>query len=161
MMKALIEAARGADHACRAMPSTWTNMLVVAIASRALFDLHESDRVFREEGLDAYRAHQIEREDEPLAPGTACSVCMFGMAIALPGGTAQAPTAGLAVIASVAPFRCLGSVVELFVDLAKPQRRHPVLLPVGTRAFPIRRSASPKVHRSAPGKLVSSKVRSS
>jgi len=55
---------------------------------------------------------------------------MIGMAIAVRGGTAQAPTAGRAVIASVAPFRRLVSVVELFVDLAKPQRRHPVLLPV-------------------------------
>jgi hypothetical protein len=58
------------------------------------------------------------------------SACMIGMAIAVRGGTAQAPTAGRAVIASVAPFRRLVSVVELFVDLAKPQRRHPVLLPV-------------------------------
>lgn len=129
-MKALIEAARGADNVCRAMPFNLDDMLVVAITSRALFDQHESDRVFREEGLDAYRAHQLEREDEPLDPGTACSACMIGMAIAVPGGTAQAPTAGGAVIASVAPFRRLGSVVELFVDLAKPQRRHPVLLPV-------------------------------
>ena len=47
------------------------DMLVVAITSRALFDLHESDRVYREQGLDAYRAHQLEREDEPLNPGTA------------------------------------------------------------------------------------------
>lgn len=53
------------------MPFNLDDMLVVAITSRALFDLHVSDRVFREEGLDAYRAHQLEREDEPLDPGTA------------------------------------------------------------------------------------------
>jgi len=35
--------------------------LVVAIASSALFDLTESDRVFREQGEEAYRAHQRER----------------------------------------------------------------------------------------------------
>jgi 5'-nucleotidase len=53
------------------MPFNLDDMLVVAITSRALFDLHESDQVFRDQGLDAYRAHQLEREDDPLGPGTA------------------------------------------------------------------------------------------
>ena len=45
--------------------------LVVAISSRALFDLGESHRLFEAEGLDAYRAYQIARENEVLAPGIA------------------------------------------------------------------------------------------
>jgi 5'-nucleotidase len=45
--------------------------LVVAVASSALFDLSESDRVFREEGAVAYRAYQRSHEDEALAPGVA------------------------------------------------------------------------------------------
>ena len=45
--------------------------LVVAVASSALFDLTESDKVFREQGEDAYRAHQRAREDQVLAPGVA------------------------------------------------------------------------------------------
>jgi hypothetical protein len=45
--------------------------LVVAISSRALFDLDESHRIFEEGGEDAYSRHQIEKEDEPLAPGVA------------------------------------------------------------------------------------------
>lgn len=45
--------------------------LVVATSSSALFDLAESDRVFREEGLRAYAQYQIERENEPLMPGDA------------------------------------------------------------------------------------------
>lgn len=45
--------------------------LVVATSSSALFDLSESDRVYREEGLKAYAKYQIEREAEPLAPGDA------------------------------------------------------------------------------------------
>jgi 5'-nucleotidase len=44
---------------------------VVAISSRALFDLGESHRLFEAEGLDSYRAYQIAREDEVLAPGIA------------------------------------------------------------------------------------------
>lgn len=45
--------------------------LVIAISSRALFDLAESHKVFEEEGLDAYREYQIERENDPLEPGDA------------------------------------------------------------------------------------------
>ena len=45
--------------------------LVVATSSSALFDLSESDRVYREEGVAAYAAYQIARESEPLAPGDA------------------------------------------------------------------------------------------
>lgn len=45
--------------------------LVVGITSRALFDLAEADRVFREDGLAAYREHQRRREAVLLAPGTA------------------------------------------------------------------------------------------
>ena len=48
-----------------------TNKLTVAISSSALFDLRESDRVYREEGVDAYAQYQIAREDEPLKPGDA------------------------------------------------------------------------------------------
>lgn len=45
--------------------------LVVAISSRALFDLEESHRVYVERGLDAYSRYQIDREDELLLPGVA------------------------------------------------------------------------------------------
>jgi 5'-nucleotidase len=45
--------------------------LVVAISSRALFDLAESHALFERAGLDAYREFQIAHEDEPLAPGIA------------------------------------------------------------------------------------------
>lgn len=45
--------------------------LVIAISSRALFDLDASHRVFVEQGLDAYQDYQIAREDEPLEPGVA------------------------------------------------------------------------------------------
>jgi len=50
---------------------TSTPLLTVAISSRALFDLDESNRVFEEEGLEAYRRYQIAKEDVPLEPGEA------------------------------------------------------------------------------------------
>lgn len=45
--------------------------LVIGISSRALFDLEKENRIFEEEGLEAYSRYQREHEDEVLAPGTA------------------------------------------------------------------------------------------
>ena len=45
--------------------------MVVAISSRALFDLQESHQVFEEQGVAAYCDYQIEHENEVLKPGTA------------------------------------------------------------------------------------------
>lgn len=45
--------------------------LVVAISSRALFDLTESHQVFVEQGVDAYHAYQVSHENDVLAPGVA------------------------------------------------------------------------------------------
>ena len=45
--------------------------LVVAIASSALFDLGTADRVFKEQGEDAYRKYQQEHEDDVLERGVA------------------------------------------------------------------------------------------
>ena len=45
--------------------------LVVGISSRALFDLEEENRIFKERGLRAYADYQIEHENDILRPGTA------------------------------------------------------------------------------------------
>lgn len=53
------------------MSQSATEKLIIAISSRALFDLDESHRVYTEQGVESYRQYQIEREDEPLNPGDA------------------------------------------------------------------------------------------
>ena len=50
---------------------TSTEKLVVAISSRALFDLDESHAIFEHEGEEAYCQFQIAHEDSPLEPGVA------------------------------------------------------------------------------------------
>ena len=45
--------------------------LVIGVASSALFDLSESDAVFRNEGEEKYRAYQCEHLDDVLEPGVA------------------------------------------------------------------------------------------
>ena len=53
------------------MGVTLDKKLVIAISSRALFDLSKSHRVYEEEGLAAYSEYQIEHEEQPLEPGEA------------------------------------------------------------------------------------------
>jgi 5'-nucleotidase len=48
-----------------------SNPLIVAISSRALFDLEASHSLFEREGLEAYAAFQRDHEDDLLAPGIA------------------------------------------------------------------------------------------
>ncbi len=48
--------------------------LVIAISSRALFNLEDSHRVYEDDGLIAYQNYQIEREEQPLEPGDAFSL---------------------------------------------------------------------------------------
>lgn len=45
--------------------------LVLAISSRALFDLRDSHQIYESQGVEAYRQYQIEHEDEILPPGDA------------------------------------------------------------------------------------------
>lgn len=45
--------------------------LTIAISSRALFKLEDSNRVYEEQGLEAFQRYQVEHEDEPLQAGAA------------------------------------------------------------------------------------------
>ncbi|MEE4251164.1 MAG: 5'-nucleotidase, partial [Alcanivoracaceae bacterium] len=53
------------------MPVTFDGKLVVAISSRALFNLEESHRIYETEGLAAYHEYQIAHEEDVLEPGDA------------------------------------------------------------------------------------------
>ncbi len=53
------------------MPFDLESKLVVAVASSALFDLSESDAVYRAKSLDAYRLYQRANLDKPFAKGVA------------------------------------------------------------------------------------------
>lgn len=48
-----------------------TGRLVIGLSSSALFDLDELDKVFREQGEQAYRDYQRENQDIPLITGVA------------------------------------------------------------------------------------------
>ncbi|TBV15714.1 5'-nucleotidase [Stutzerimonas kirkiae] len=55
------------------MPYGLKDRLVVGVASSAMFDLSESDKVFRTEGEENYRKYQEKHKNSPLMPGIAFS----------------------------------------------------------------------------------------
>lgn len=53
------------------MPVAFGEKLIIAISSRALFDLSDSHSVYEEQGLEAFAQYQIEHEEDILSPGEA------------------------------------------------------------------------------------------
>ena len=53
------------------MPEDISDRLVVAISSRALFNLSKSNKIFEEQGLDQYTEFQVAHENDILEPGVA------------------------------------------------------------------------------------------
>ena len=53
------------------MPTDLSQCLVIGVSSRSLFDLEEENKIFQDQGIEAYRAFQQEKEDQALNPGTA------------------------------------------------------------------------------------------
>ncbi len=53
------------------MPYPIDKKLVVAISSSAVFDMLEADKVFREQGEEAYRSYQLQQLDQPFSKGVA------------------------------------------------------------------------------------------
>lgn len=50
------------------------NRLIIGISTRALFDLRTENRIFEEEGVEAYAKYQREHETEILKPGPGFSL---------------------------------------------------------------------------------------
>ncbi len=68
------------------MPKAFGKKLVIAISSRALFNLDDSHQVYINEGLKAYSEYQIERENEILTPGSAFPLVEKLLALNTAGG---------------------------------------------------------------------------
>ena len=68
-----------------AMFANINDKLVVAISSRALFDLDASHQVFEKQGVAAYAQYQIEHEDDILEPGVAFSLVKKLLSLKHPG----------------------------------------------------------------------------
>jgi 5'-nucleotidase len=53
------------------MPIDLSDVLVIGVSSRALFNLEDENEIFLKEGIVGYRKYQLERENDVLQPGTA------------------------------------------------------------------------------------------
>lgn len=53
------------------MAVDFSEILVVGVSSRALFNLEKENKIFNKEGISGFRKYQLEHEEEPLEPGTA------------------------------------------------------------------------------------------
>lgn len=53
------------------MALDFSDILVVGVSSRALFNLEKENEIFEKEGISGYRKYQQENENEPLEKGTA------------------------------------------------------------------------------------------
>lgn len=92
------------------MPYSLKDKLVVAISSRALFDLEKENQIYLDQGLFAYTDHQIQHEEELLKPGTAYSIVQALLDLNQVGEEAQvevivlsrnSPSTGLRVFNSI------------------------------------------------------------
>src|SRR6056297_1586748 len=53
------------------MDNLLSGKVVIAVSSRSLFDLDDSDQIFRSKGLEEFERYQIAHEDELLKKGPA------------------------------------------------------------------------------------------
>jgi hypothetical protein len=94
--------------------------LVVAVSSRALFDLSDSHQVFETEGVDAYRAYQVGREEEILKPGVAFPLVRKLMSLnALLGERGRVEVILLSRNSSDTGLRVLSSARHHGLDIAR------------------------------------------
>lgn len=63
------------------MPVDLSNVLVIGVSSTALFDLTEAERIFRDDGIAAYRDYMVKNEAIPFSPGTGFAVVQALLAL--------------------------------------------------------------------------------
>lgn len=70
------------------------NRLIIGISTRALFDLRTENRIFEEEGVEAYAKYQREHETEILKPGLGFSLIKALLSLNTPAGMGGTPEKG-------------------------------------------------------------------
>lgn len=102
------------------MSETSDRKLVVAISSRALFDLEDSHKVFVEAGVEAYARYQREHEDDVLAPGVAFE--LVKKLLALNARRPEAPQVGVILLShnnADTGLRVFNSIQHYGLDISR------------------------------------------
>ncbi|MBR5950699.1 MAG: 5'-nucleotidase [Actinomycetaceae bacterium] len=116
-----------------------TGKLVVAVSSRALFDLEEENRVFDAEGAASYMQHQLANMDKPAQPGAVFELVRKILALNTPDRelvdvvvvSRNDPVSGMRVFNSAASY---GITIERGV-FTQGRARLPYLRPLGAQLF--------------------------
>jgi 5'-nucleotidase len=93
------------------------DLLVVGISSRALFDLREEDRVFREQGLEAYRRYQLDNEERLLRPGSGFELVKAILRLNQPGGRRRAEVVIMSRNSTETSLRIFNSIDHYDLDI--------------------------------------------
>ena len=94
--------------------------LVIAVSSRALFDMDESNDIFIEKGINDYLKHHSKNENKPLKPGTAFP--LVKKLISLNNLSANSPFVEVIVVSNVHPdvgLRIIKSIDHYELDIKK------------------------------------------
>ena len=101
------------------MGTDLSDCLVVGISSRALFDLRREDALFESAGLDAYRAEQLGREDEILAPGTGFPLVKAVLALNHAGAQRRAEVVVMSRNSTETSLRIFHSIRHYGLDITR------------------------------------------
>jgi len=111
------------------MPTDLSRTLVVGISSTALFDLEEADRRFQElkeedpdRAIEKYREYMLEREDEPLDPGTGLPLARALLQLNEDTPEGEPPITEVVVMSRNSPetgVRVLNSIRDQDLDISR------------------------------------------
>lgn len=109
-----------------------SDKLVVAISSRALFDLEYENTIFEKEGIDAYTRYQIEHENTILSKGTAFPLVEALLSL---NEKFEEPIVEVIILSSNSPetaLRVFNSIAEYKLDIVRGaftggEAKHPYL----------------------------------
>lgn len=109
-----------------------SDKLVVAISSRALFDLEHENHIFEQEGIEAYTRYQIEHENTVLPKGTAFPLVEALLSL---NDKFEEPIVEVIILSSNNPetgLRVFNSIAEYKLDIVRAaftggEAKHPYL----------------------------------
>ena len=101
------------------MANDLSNCLVIGISSRALFDLRREDALFLASGLEAYRAEQLDREDEILPPGTGFPLARAVLALNNPAAPRRAEVVVMSRNSTETSLRIFNSIRHYGLDITR------------------------------------------
>jgi 5'-nucleotidase len=93
--------------------------LVVAISSRALFDLDEAHQLFQIQGLDAYTRYQMAHEDSILNPGVAFPLVQKLLALNTKNSAVQVEVILLSRNSGNSGLRIFNSIEHYGLDICR------------------------------------------